>query len=76
MRRDAKPGKAKVGAKLPVAPKSRKNEGSGVHDLETRLAEAPGVTRTVGSSWPGGPWPSLAASVTSLSRRRRITSSL
>jgi hypothetical protein len=40
MRRGGKPAKAKVAAKLPVAPKSRKNEGSGVHDLETRLAEA------------------------------------
>jgi hypothetical protein len=40
MRRDAKPAKAKVEAKLPVARKSRKNEGSRVRDLEKRLAEA------------------------------------
>ena len=36
----AKPAKAKVEAKLPVAPKSPKNEGSRVGDLEKRLAEA------------------------------------
>jgi signal transduction histidine kinase len=40
MRRGAKPAKAKVEAKPPVARKSRKNEGSRVHDLEKRLAEA------------------------------------
>jgi two-component system, NtrC family, sensor kinase len=40
MRRRAKPAKAKVGAELPVARKSRKNEGSRVHDLEKRLADA------------------------------------
>src|SRR5713101_1466781 len=40
MRRGAKPAKAKVEAKLPVARKSRKNEGSRVHDLEERLAKA------------------------------------
>src|SRR5262249_26369195 len=40
MRRGAKPGKAKVQAKPPVAPKSRKNEGSRVGDLDKRLAEA------------------------------------
>jgi two-component system, NtrC family, sensor kinase len=40
MRRGAKPAKAKVGAKLTVARKSRKNEGSRVRDLEKRLAEA------------------------------------
>jgi GAF domain-containing protein len=38
MRRGAKPAKAKVEAKLPVARKSRKSEGSTVH--EKRLAEA------------------------------------
>jgi len=36
MRRGAKPAKAKVEAKLPVARKSRENEGSRVHDLEKR----------------------------------------
>jgi GAF domain-containing protein len=40
MRRGAKPAKAKVEAKLPVARKSPKDEGSRVHDLEKRLAEA------------------------------------
>jgi signal transduction histidine kinase len=40
MRRGAKPGKAKVEPKLPVARKSRKSEGSRVHALEKRLAEA------------------------------------
>ena len=40
MRRRAKPAKAKVESKLPVAPKSRKNESSRVLDLEKRLAEA------------------------------------
>jgi GAF domain-containing protein len=40
MRRGAKPVKAKGEAKLPVARKSRKNEGSRAHDLEKRLAEA------------------------------------
>ncbi len=40
MRRGAKPAKAKVEAKPPVAPKSPKNEGSKVGDLEKRLAEA------------------------------------
>jgi two-component system, NtrC family, sensor kinase len=40
MRRGAKPAKAKVEAKLPAARKSRKNEGTGVGDLEKRLAEA------------------------------------
>ena len=41
MRRGAKPAKAKVEAKRPVARKSRKNEGSvRVRDLEKRLAEA------------------------------------
>jgi two-component system NtrC family sensor kinase len=38
--KDAKPEKAKVEAKLPAARKSRKNEGSGLGDLEKRLAEA------------------------------------
>ena len=36
----AKPAKAKVEATLPVARKSRKNEGSRDHQLEKRLAEA------------------------------------
>jgi GAF domain-containing protein len=40
MRRRAKPVKAKVEAKLPVARRSRKNEGSRVRDLEKRLEEA------------------------------------
>jgi hypothetical protein len=40
MRRRAKPAKAKVEAKLPVARKSQTSEGSRVNDLEKRLAEA------------------------------------
>jgi len=40
MRRGAKPSKARVESKVPVAPKSRKNAGSRVRDLEKRLAEA------------------------------------
>jgi two-component system, NtrC family, sensor kinase len=40
MRRGAKPGKAKVKAKPPIARRSRKSEGSRGHDLEKRLAEA------------------------------------
>ena len=40
MRRGAKPAKAKVEAKPPIARKARKNEGSRVHDLEKRLAAA------------------------------------
>ena len=40
MRRGAKPAKTKAEAKLPVARKSPKNEGSRVRDLEKRLAEA------------------------------------
>jgi hypothetical protein len=36
----AKPAKAKVEAKLPVARKSRKNEGSRNRQLEKRLADA------------------------------------
>src|SRR2546426_6420645 len=40
MRRGSKPAKAKVEAKLPVAPKSPKNEGATLRDLEKRLAEA------------------------------------
>ncbi len=40
MRRDAKPPKAKVGAKPTGARKSRKNDGSRVRDLEKRLEEA------------------------------------
>ncbi len=40
MRRGAKPAKAKVEAKPSVARKARKSEGSRVHDLEKRLAEA------------------------------------
>src|SRR3989454_3391933 len=40
MRRRAKPAKAKVEAKLPVAPKLPKNEGATVRNLEKRLAEA------------------------------------
>ena len=40
MGRRAKPAKAKVEAKRPPARKSRKNEGSRIHDLEKSLAEA------------------------------------
>jgi two-component system, NtrC family, sensor kinase len=40
MRRGAKPAKTKVEAKLPVARKSRRNEGARIRDLEERLAEA------------------------------------
>ncbi|HEU5196922.1 MAG TPA: GAF domain-containing protein, partial [Methylomirabilota bacterium] len=40
MPRGPKPAKAKVDAKSPVSGKSRKSEGSSVHDLEKRLAEA------------------------------------
>src|SRR6266487_1173562 len=40
MRRGAKPGKAKVGAKLPVARKLLKNGASRAHDLEKRLTVA------------------------------------
>src|SRR5437867_1284138 len=39
MRRGAKPAKAKAEAELAVLRKSLKNEGSGVRDLEKRLAE-------------------------------------
>jgi len=46
MRRGAKPANAKGEAKLPVVRKSRKNEGSRVHDLEKRLAEALGQLQT------------------------------
>jgi two-component system, NtrC family, sensor kinase len=45
MRRDAKPAKAKGGAKPPVARKSQKS-GSGIRDLEKRLAEALGQLET------------------------------
>jgi hypothetical protein len=40
MRRGAKPAKAKAEAQLPVARKSRANEGPEVRNLEERLAEA------------------------------------
>src|SRR5713226_8887983 len=40
MRRRAKPGKAKVEPKRPVARKSLKNEGSRVRQLQKRLGEA------------------------------------
>ena len=40
MRRGAKPAKTKVEAKLPVAKKSLKSDGSRVRDLEKRLADA------------------------------------
>jgi signal transduction histidine kinase len=40
MRRGAKPTKAKVKAKPPLARRSPKDEGSRVHDLEKRLTEA------------------------------------
>jgi signal transduction histidine kinase len=40
MRRGAKPRKAKVEAKPPIARKSRKSEGTSVRDLGKRLAEA------------------------------------
>src|SRR5258705_11865141 len=39
MRRGAKPGKAKVEPKQSGARKSRKNEGSGVRQLQKRLAQ-------------------------------------
>ena len=40
MRRHTKPTKAKVEAKVPVVRKSRKRDGSRVHNLEKRLKEA------------------------------------
>jgi GAF domain-containing protein/anti-sigma regulatory factor (Ser/Thr protein kinase) len=40
MRRGAKPGRAKVKARPPIARKPLKSEGSRVRDFETRLAEA------------------------------------
>jgi two-component system, NtrC family, sensor kinase len=40
MRRGAKPGKAKVKARLPVAHKSPRNDASGRRELEKRLAES------------------------------------
>jgi len=40
MRRGAKPGKAKVKARLPVARKAAKKEASGRRELEKRLSEA------------------------------------
>jgi GAF domain-containing protein len=40
MRRGAKPGKAKIKTRLPVARKPPKNEAPGRRDLEKRLAEA------------------------------------
>jgi len=40
MRRRAKPAKGKVEAKLPVARKSLKNEGSRLRQLQTQLEEA------------------------------------
>jgi len=40
MRRGAKPAKSKVEARPPITRKSRKSEGSGVDDLEKRLAAA------------------------------------
>ena len=40
MRRRAKPAKAKVEAKPPLAPKSSKNDGARIRDLEKQLAEA------------------------------------
>src|SRR5512144_3423783 len=40
MRRGAKPGRAKVKARPPIARKPLKSEGSQVRDCETRLAEA------------------------------------
>src|SRR5258705_8399433 len=40
MRRGAKPGRAKVKDRPPIARKPLKSEGSRVRDLETRLAEA------------------------------------
>lgn len=42
MRRGAKPAKSKLRDKPPIAHKSTKSEGSRVHDLEKRLAEALG----------------------------------
>ncbi len=40
MRRRAKPTKPKVDAKLPIARKALKSEGSSVHDLDKHLAGA------------------------------------
>ena len=40
MRRGGKPARAKLGAKLPVARKSRKNDDSRGRQLAKRLAEA------------------------------------
>jgi hypothetical protein len=40
MPRRAKPGKAKVKARLPVARKAAKKEASGRRELEKRLAES------------------------------------
>jgi len=42
----AKPAQAKIEAKLSVSRKAPKNEGSRVHDLEKRLAEALGQLQT------------------------------
>jgi signal transduction histidine kinase len=50
MRRGAKPAKSKVEAKPPVARKSRKSEGSRVHDPEKRLAESLELEKVTGET--------------------------
>ena len=71
--KSAKPAKAKVEAKLPVARKSPKNEGSRVRNLEKRLAaleqeEATGeMLRVIGSS-PTDVQPVFATIVRSAAR--------
>ena len=70
MRRGAKPAKAKAEAKLPVARKSLKSEGSKVRDLEKRLAEA--LTARGGGASSSRPRPARSSA---LSRARRRTCS-
>jgi hypothetical protein len=70
----AKPAKAKVDAKLPVARKSRKNEGPRNRQLEKRLVEAleqeeatDEILRVIGSS-PTDVQPVFATIVRSAAR--------